>query len=236
LDGMDGEGTGRDVAEGESESWGGLLPVADKDSNYPLEDAEEMGGWWMDPDTGAVKFKDGRPDVLPWALAASDEERGMTPKMSAARGTWLKRSRKAPADTTVCVCGHPVARHLPGGTCAPTRMSCWCREARPVMEVGDTRAFLRKTKGVSAHALSSGVDALHGKQKSWAWLPGKQACAECGEQGVVVFPLVVNTATRELVVDFTGFIPREARDELFCWPCVEKLFPSAAALLARGGE
>lgn len=74
-------------------------------------------------------------------------------------------------DGRICACGHPMSKHrevdvyedgsLITYSCYPTRTSCLCAEALPVLEVSDIRPFMRKTKGYGdQHALSLGLRGL----------------------------------------------------------------------------
>lgn len=104
----------------------------------------------------------------------------------------LHRSKR---DARICVCGHPVARHSEYGgrtLCAPTRMTCPCSRMLPVIEVTDTRPFLRKTRGSGAHhALMQGLYGLIEKGREWKWLTGHPVCMRCSREGVAVLPFAL---------------------------------------------
>lgn len=131
-----------------------------------------------------------------------------------------KLSARPRRDRRICACGHPMNRHyeiMPGRwACKPSRMDCRCETARAVLEVQDTRVFLRKTNGPGVeHALSRGMAALHYAGKSAEWIEGP-SCDACQKIGVQVIPTPISGAKR---VAF-----QETKDNaLLCPTCLEKL-------------
>ena len=69
------------------------------------------------------------------------------------------------ADKRICACGHSMSRHrlntITGQhECNPGKLVCACVQQRPVLEVPNTRYFMRKSMGSgSKHALPRGVAA-----------------------------------------------------------------------------
>lgn len=103
-------------------------------------------------------------------------------------------------DRRICVCGHPVGRHTEFAgrvNCAPTRMACPCGELVPVIDVSDTRAFLRKTHGGGTlHALMQGLQAVVTKGHEWSWVEGFPVCVRCRTEGVAVLPFALDRRGR----------------------------------------
>lgn len=68
-------------------------------------------------------------------------------------------------DRRICICGHAISRHHynhheNAHYCKPGQLSCPCIQATPVLEVPNTRYFMRKSLGSGKmHALSRGVAA-----------------------------------------------------------------------------
>ena len=68
-------------------------------------------------------------------------------------------------DRRICICGHAISRHhfnnYEGSHyCKPGQLSCPCFNPRPVIEVPNTRYFMRKSHGSGAkHALPRGIVA-----------------------------------------------------------------------------
>lgn len=120
-------------------------------------------------------------------------------------------------DGRICVCGHAVARHtVTNGAvyCKPTRMECPCKKVRAVIEVDDTRPFLRRTAGSGAmHALSLGLVGLAQKGRGAKWLI-ELKCDRCGAEDANVVPAAV-TANGVGVSYPTGY------DVLLCPSCRE---------------
>lgn len=129
-------------------------------------------------------------------------------------------SRRSKKDRRVCVCGHAMNRHyeIMSGrwACKPSRMDCRCETARAVLEVEDTRVFLRKTNGPGIeHALSRGLAALHFAGKTAEWIDGP-TCDACQKSGKQVIPAPISGAKRVAY--------QETKDNaLLCTDCLEKL-------------
>lgn len=123
---------------------------------------------------------------------------------------------KGPRDRRVCACGHAVARHAEtyGAIyCKPSRMECPCKKVRPVLETGDTRAFLRKTDGLgSQHALVRGIVAAQKRNKSVKWII-ELKCDRCGAAAEKLIPTPV-TQRGIATTHPTGF------DALLCPACI----------------
>jgi len=68
-------------------------------------------------------------------------------------------------DRRICICGHAMSRHhfndfTGSHYCKPGQLACACVNKRPVIEVPNTRYFMRKSHGSgSKHALTLGVVA-----------------------------------------------------------------------------
>jgi hypothetical protein len=123
-------------------------------------------------------------------------------------------SKPSERDGRICVCGHPVARHLNSGGivyCKPTRMECPCKSVRSVLESSDVRPFLRKTNGPGTmHALGRGLASAIEKGNKVSWLVDMQ-CDRCGKEGPVS-PVPV-TQTGFSTAYPTGY------DKLLCSEC-----------------
>lgn len=87
-------------------------------------------------------------------------------------------------DGRICICGHPNTRHSSYAdivACNPTKMACDCKQIRLVLEVSDTRLFLRKTTGSgTSHALSKSVAKAQELGVEMEWLV-EPKCDKCGE-------------------------------------------------------
>jgi hypothetical protein len=86
-------------------------------------------------------------------------------------------------DGRICICGHPNTRHASYAdvvSCTPTRMACDCQQIRLVLDVSDTRLFLRKTTGSgTSHALSKSVSKAQSLGSEVKWLV-EPRCDKCG--------------------------------------------------------
>ncbi len=121
-------------------------------------------------------------------------------------------------DGRICTCGHPLTRHtVVNGTvyCKPSRMECPCKVTRAVLDVSDTRPFLRKTEGPGPlHALSRGMLAALRSGHRVAWLIEKK-CDRCAAEGPVS---PVPVTQRGVAVNHpTG------HDALLCKTCREEV-------------
>lgn len=125
--------------------------------------------------------------------------------------------QRGPRDGRICMCGHGVSKHnAESNVCQPSAMDCPCRVIRPVIEVEDTRVFLRKTAGGGEmHALARGLGALSALGKSFEWLIDLK-CDRCGAVDEVVTPVPV-TSTGFATTYPTGY------DAFLCRPCREEI-------------
>lgn len=129
------------------------------------------------------------------------------------------RTRPAARDGRICLCGHGMIKHeIIAGivSCKPSKMHCPCKNARCVLDVEDTRPFLRKTAGGgSMHALSRGLASLVASGKSANWTI-ELVCDRCKEKSGSLLPVPV-TQSGIAVVDPTGY------DALLCQECREEV-------------
>jgi hypothetical protein len=119
-------------------------------------------------------------------------------------------------DRRICICGHAMDRHKVKSTigtdnvipilknndttvpfsCTPNAQSCSCRRLIPVLEVSNTKYFLKKTTGSGElHALTRGIRALSKiKDHTMNWLV-EPTCLLCGCTGVHerIVPAVFNS-------------------------------------------
>ncbi len=104
-------------------------------------------------------------------------------------------------DKRICMCGHAMDRHkvtktlgtdnvtsilrsndvTQPFTCTPNRRTCSCKTLYPVLEVSNTKYFLKKTTGSGElHALTRGIRSLSKvKDNTITWLV-QPACLLCG--------------------------------------------------------
>lgn len=123
---------------------------------------------------------------------------------------------KPRGDKRICMCGHSVQRHdmaLDRPVCTVGKMYCPCRAIKPVIEVEDTRPFIRKTEGSAIlHALSRGIAAAAEKGHNISWIEEALECDRCKVRGVRLVPVPV-TANGVPQQHATGF------DVLLCDDC-----------------
>lgn len=133
-------------------------------------------------------------------------------------------TRKPSSDKRICLCGHGVSKHSSDAgvvQCIPARWYCPCKNIRPVIEVEDTRLFLRKTSGPGAeHALTRGMAALYSADKGVEWIIDIK-CDKCGIEAtpagdVRITPVAV-TEYKTVAYEATGF------DALLCDSCLEEI-------------
>ena len=131
-----------------------------------------------------------------------------------------KQKDRKTRDPRVCLCGHAINRHTtPAGVvvCRPSQMSCPCKNIRPVIEVEDTRLFLRKTNGPGlSHALTRGIGALGLAGKEVKWIVPLE-CDRCEEPEGRITAVPINNASKTIADRATGY------DALLCEGCVKKL-------------
>lgn len=128
------------------------------------------------------------------------------------------RSRPAVRDGRICICGHGVSKHTqyPGDRvrCKPSKMECPCRQVRAVIDVEDTRPFLRRTQGAgSEHALTRGLAALAQSGKEAHWLIDL-VCDKCGEFSENIVPVPVTGDGR-----VSGGTEATGYDMMLCTTC-----------------
>jgi hypothetical protein len=109
----------------------------------------------------------------------------------------------------ICACGHAMSRHRHDKMnnvwlCKPGQLSCDCGHRMAVIEVPNTRYFMRKSKGSGEkHALPRGIaasikalgDEFEAKKK-WLIPP---VCGKCGVEAKY-YPVRVN-AIGEILTD-----------------------------------
>ncbi len=109
-------------------------------------------------------------------------------------------------DGRICACGHPVNRHNTYAglvSCKPARLECPCKKVRPVVDVPNTRFFMRKTIGNGrSHALLLGLRAAQvaepDSMENVEWLIS-DVCDKCGSEGKGAEP--TNVTQSGMVVD-----------------------------------
>lgn len=131
------------------------------------------------------------------------------------------RTRTPIRDPRICLCGHAVNKHnMDTGEvqCVPSRYWCPCKKLRPVIQVEDTRLFLRKSNGPNQeHALIRGIAASVVNQKEVKWIVDIE-CDIChrGNDEVKIMPAPI-TEYKALSYEATGY------DYLVCEDCLEKI-------------
>jgi hypothetical protein len=129
------------------------------------------------------------------------------------------KDRSSDKDKRVCLCGHGMSKHkeIAGVVmCKPSRMDCPCKKSRAVLDVEDTRVFLRRTVGGGMmHALSRGLSALVSSGKSATWIV-ELKCDRCGSVDEIVSPVPV-TQSGHATTYATGY------DALLCQSCREEV-------------
>lgn len=124
-------------------------------------------------------------------------------------------------DRRVCLCGHPLARHKEARgrvVCQPSRMSCACADAQGVLEVSDTRLFLRKTSGIGVdHALVKGLAASVEAGATVKWIVDVE-CSKCGSGDALPVGLMQTVGGR---VGIAMENPQATR--FLCAGCIEEM-------------
>lgn len=119
----------------------------------------------------------------------------------------LMRTRPAARDGRICSCGHSTGRHQDYAgttTCTPSALRCACKTFRPIIDVSDTRAFLRKTEGSGPlHAFGRGLGVAISKGVQVEWLIDMQ-CDRCKKENVKLTPVAVTQHGVAVTYD-TGF-------------------------------
>jgi hypothetical protein len=119
-------------------------------------------------------------------------------------------------DSRVCICGHGMGRH--GGLdvgapfCRPSKMSCACKHPRAVIEVQDTRDFLRKTIGSGPmHALGRGIQTAMEKSHWVKWID-TVACDFCHREGPISpVPVSAEGVVLSMESEYNALMCRECR-------------------------
>jgi hypothetical protein len=132
-----------------------------------------------------------------------------------------KRTETKPRDPRICLCGHAVNKHSTASgevQCVPSRYWCPCKKLRPVIQVEDTRLFLRKSNGPNQeHALIRGIAASVVAEKDVKWIIDV-ACDICSKTSAEarIMPTPV-TEFKTVSYEATGY------DALVCEDCLEKI-------------
>ncbi len=141
-------------------------------------------------------------------------------------------------DRRICMCGHALDRHKAESTtgwnnpipilkwnnpeepfkCIPNAQACSCRRLIPVLEVSNTKYFLKKTNGSGElHALTRGIRGLaKAKEPMIKWLVDP-ICAICGATGETdkIVPACYNKdktlRTQEGSIGYDDFICQKCR-------------------------
>lgn len=128
-------------------------------------------------------------------------------------------------DRRICNCGHAMSRHHPdikkGVYCKPGQLVCECINPRAVMEVPNTRYFMRKSVGSGTkHALARGYAAAKEAMgedfvERMTWLIDK-VCDKCEAETDKYYPVrtdlngyALYDADRDMGV--TGFLCPDCR-------------------------
>lgn len=120
-------------------------------------------------------------------------------------------------DRRICLCGHAVVRHADEFgrvQCRANKWNCKCRVIQPVLEVQDTRLFMRKTEGPGAfHALNRGIISASAKGHEMEWIDGALVCHKCGttDSKVTVVPVTQTGLVQDTDTGFNAFLCDECR-------------------------
>ena len=142
-----------------------------------------------------------------------------------ARAEETVRVRPALRDGRICLCGHPVSRHIVAAgivSCTLGRQTCPCKSVKPVIDVTDTRYFLKKTEGYGPlHALSRGVALLEEKGGSGDWIVTIECqnpnCAKTPNSRVIPVPVDGRVTPPRVATSATGY------DLLLCTTCTDSM-------------
>jgi hypothetical protein len=122
-------------------------------------------------------------------------------------------------DGRICICGHSNGRHdFEHGvlTCQAAKQICPCLEKRLVLQVSNSRAFIRKTQGPGPlHALTLGVKSALAAGHEVKWLV-EAKCDKCGSEGKVI-PAAIDERSKRISYEPSGlnkFLCRDCREEL----------------------
>lgn len=137
----------------------------------------------------------------------------------------IYRQESRSLDRRICICGHAMSRHhfntaTGGHYCKPGQLACACIQQRPVIEVPNTRYFMRKSHGSGPkHALVLGiVAAMEAMGEEFTsrreWLV-PELCDFCGKESkfypVRVTPEGATLLDNENDQGVTGFKCAECR-------------------------
>jgi hypothetical protein len=97
----------------------------------------------------------------------------------------------------ICICGHALNKHGDLGPgrlyCRTAQMWCPCGDPEAVLEVEDSRYFMRVTRGFGVkHALIGGLARLMELNKSARWIVSLR-CQNCGSTDGPILPVAVNS-------------------------------------------
>ena len=107
-----------------------------------------------------------------------------------------KHPKQRPLSREVCICGHSVNNHKDFGDgqliCAPGKQFCPCQRLLPVIEVENTKYFLRRTRGYGEkHALTLGLHHLT-KHGFWSRMLIEPICFKCKSTSVSIYPTPIS--------------------------------------------
>lgn len=148
------------------------------------------------------------------------KEMGIDPEEAIAVDREL--STKKRRDRRVCICGHGANRHIYDNgvwACVPSRLTCTCQTMRPVLEVDDTRKFLRKSSGPgNRHALIRGMTSLIESGKYASWIE-ELSCDKCEAKKLGIVPVALSFAGRVAYdeSDMSG------KHVFLCQDCLEEI-------------
>ena len=107
-----------------------------------------------------------------------------------------KRPKQKPLSRDICICGHSVNNHKDFGDgqliCTPAKQFCPCERLLPVIEVENTKYFLRRTRGYGEkHALTMGLHHLT-KNGFWSRMLIEPICFRCEGTNLTIYPTPIS--------------------------------------------
>lgn len=107
-----------------------------------------------------------------------------------------QRPKQKSLSREVCICGHSVNNHKDFGDgqliCSPAKQFCPCSKLLPVIEVENTKYFLRRTRGYGEkHALTIGLHYLT-KHGLWSRMVIEPICFRCGATDLTIYPTPIS--------------------------------------------
>jgi hypothetical protein len=126
------------------------------------------------------------------------------------------KQRSTVRDSRICICGHGISKHDKDTyMCKPSKMDCPCRTPRPIIDVQDTRVFLRRTQGGGElHALARGMAALGALGKTFEWLV-ELKCDRCKAEAMVApVPVTATGFATTYATPYNALLCRECREEI----------------------